>query len=888
MNNARQLAVVMFSDVVGYTAMMGDNETAALTLLQRNHQIQKSLIEKYNGTFVKEIGDGLLAYFPSADQAALCSSEIQKQVAEDSGHKVRIGLNLAEIILEKDDIFGDGVNIASRIEALADPGGIFFSEQVASALSESVRMNSVPMGRAKLKNVKIPVMIFALQGAHLPIPSRRRFQELANPKRKLAAAPALFIFLVVLGGAVIITVNYFNTRAKQNEARRSLNEIEQLVESSWRDYSLAYDRAKELQKIIPDEPRLNALIKTSSVKVNVTTTPEGAEVFVKRYNAPRESWQSIGRTPIGSVQLPIAVLRWKVEKEGYETVHAVDTDFDLKDITNMTKSGMLVGKNFYRVLDTLGSVPAGMTRVMGSQMNYGKLDDFFIDKFEVTNKQYKVFVDSGAYQEPRFWEEEFVNDNKSLLWKTAMELFKDKTGNPGPSSWSNGTYPIGQDNHPVSGVSWYEAAAYARFVRKDLPTGDHWGLGRGENTFIIKWPQMGGFALLAPFSNFNHTASVGVGSLDGITTYGAYDMAGNVREWCRNDTKMGKLIRGGGWNSNTYEFNHLSQAPTFDRSETNGFRCALYLLGQPLPEAVYRLTDVRLTEPLKQKIPKPVSDDIFNVYKSFYDYDQTELQSQLIERDESHPEWIQEKVVFRAAYNDEKVIAYLFLPRNASPPYQTVIYGPGTAAFFQASSNNIDQYYEYPVFLEYIVRSGRAVLFPVCQGTFERRSDTKAILHRGGDSYQYTEFISQVVKDFRRSIDYLQTRKDIDAGNISFYGMSWGPFVGIILTSIDKRIKTNVFISGGISDFGRPESNLTNFVTRVVTPTLMVNGKYDSRFPLDFYIKPLYDALAVRPEHKRLVLFESDHIPPREGMITETLRWFDKYMGKVKTTEKSL
>ncbi len=185
----------MFSDVVGYTALMGENEVNALALLQKYHQIQKSLIEKHKGTFVKDIGDGLLAYFPNADSAAQCCHAIQQQVREVSNVKIRIGLNHADIILENDDIFGDGVNIASRIEALADPGGIYFSEEVATAMSESLRRNAVVMGKAKLKNVKTPVMVYALQGEGLPIPSKSRFQELANPKRKLAAIPALVIFL---------------------------------------------------------------------------------------------------------------------------------------------------------------------------------------------------------------------------------------------------------------------------------------------------------------------------------------------------------------------------------------------------------------------------------------------------------------------------------------------------------------------------------------------------------------------------------------------------------------------------------------------------------------------------------------------------------------------
>jgi hypothetical protein len=297
-------------------------------MLQKNHQIQKTLIEKFGGTFVKGIGDGLLAYFPTADSAVTCCYEIQKQVSKASELKVRIGLNQAEIIIENDDIFGDGVNIASRIEPLADPGGIYFSEQVAVSLSESIRKDCVAMGKAKLKNVKSPVMIFALQGENLPMVSRRRFQSLANPKKKLAIVPALLLFLVVLSGVIFGTTRYFRAQAIQEEARNSLGEIEKLVESSWRDYSQAYEKAKRLEKIIPNDSRLQALIKESSVKVNVNTDPEGAEVFVKIYNPQAAEWKSIGTTPIDSVELPIAVLRWKIVKDGYEPVIAVDTDFE--------------------------------------------------------------------------------------------------------------------------------------------------------------------------------------------------------------------------------------------------------------------------------------------------------------------------------------------------------------------------------------------------------------------------------------------------------------------------------------------------------------------------------------------------------------------------------
>jgi formylglycine-generating enzyme required for sulfatase activity len=97
-----------------------------------------------------------------------------------------------------------------------------------------------------------------------------------------------------------------------------------------------------------------------------------------------------------------------------------------------------------------------------------------MDKYEVTNKQFKEFVDHGGYANVKYWQEVFVKDGVFLVWKEALRQFVDSTGKQGPSTWVNGSYPKGKGDHPVSGVSWYEAAAYAKFRGKELPTAFHW------------------------------------------------------------------------------------------------------------------------------------------------------------------------------------------------------------------------------------------------------------------------------------------------------------------------------------------------------------------------------------------------------------------------------
>ena len=121
----RQLAVIMFTDIAGYTAMMGDDEAKAYSLLKVNRSVHKKWIYRYNGKWLKEMGDGVLASFTSVSDAIYCAGAIQKEAKSIPDLNLRIGIHLGEVIVEVGDVFGDGVNIASRIAAPASPGSIY-------------------------------------------------------------------------------------------------------------------------------------------------------------------------------------------------------------------------------------------------------------------------------------------------------------------------------------------------------------------------------------------------------------------------------------------------------------------------------------------------------------------------------------------------------------------------------------------------------------------------------------------------------------------------------------------------------------------------------------------------------------------------------------------
>jgi formylglycine-generating enzyme required for sulfatase activity len=153
-----------------------------------------------------------------------------------------------------------------------------------------------------------------------------------------------------------------------------------------------------------------------------------------------------------------------------------------------------------------------------------------------------------------------------LAWERAAEQFRDATGRPGPSTWEAGAYPEGQDDFLVSGVSWYEAAAYAEFAHKRIPTVYHW----------FRAANLGIWSDILHFSNFDRSGPERVGTRHGLGRFGTFDMAGNVREWCWNATGNRRYILGGAWNDERFVYSNMNAVSPFDRSAANGFRCVKY------------------------------------------------------------------------------------------------------------------------------------------------------------------------------------------------------------------------------------------------------------------------------------------------------------------------
>jgi formylglycine-generating enzyme required for sulfatase activity/DNA-binding winged helix-turn-helix (wHTH) protein/dienelactone hydrolase/predicted Ser/Thr protein kinase len=642
-------------------------------------------------------------------------------------------------------------------------------------------------------------------------------------------------------------------------------EIARLVDAG--EYVKAAALAREARAVLPEDPAIEKLRMRATGEVSINGVPSGADVSIRSYRGDPNVWESLGKTPLQRIRVPLDAYVWRFVKPGFAP------SFFIGEFVAVPLPGGHYNLDLTFKLRPEGSVPPDMVAVPGrivalryptEQAPSVSIGDFLIDRHEVTNEQYKKFVDAGGYTRREFWKEPFVRDGKTISWEEAMASFHDGTGRPGPATWEAGSYPNGMEQHPVAGVGWYEAAAYAEFVGKSLPTAYHWT--RASQTVTAT-------AVIAAGGNFGSQGTQPVGSSAALSGYGTTDMAGNVKEWCLNEGREGRrFILGGGFGEPEYMFNHTDQQSPWDRRANFGFRCVK--LDSPPSTAAAARIEVTTRDYRKEK---PVSDDVFKAYTGLYAYDKGELNAK-VEATASMPAWSRVKVTFDAAYGQERVIAYLFLPKSAPPPFQTVVYSPGASAYFddKLDLSGVEDS------LDFLLKSGRALMVPIYKGMYERRDGLPSDLQPPAF---FRDQATAWVKDLGRSLDYLEKRKDTDAAKVAYMGYSAGAAQGLIMPTVEKRIKAAILLSGGFQLTVKylPEADPFNFVPHLTIPVLMLNGRYDSTFPLESSQRPLFSFLGTPAKDKREVIYEGGHGAfPRPGAVRECLDWLDKYLGPVR------
>ncbi len=672
-----------------------------------------------------------------------------------------------------------------------------------------------------------------------------------SPRRAAAGIGTLVLIAVAL-----VTVRHY---ARIHWARTvAIPGIERFVNDG--DWGGAYDLATEAKAVLPHDSVLVSLWSAFSYPTRIESDPPGARVYRRDNVGADTTWEYLGTTPIDSVALPFG--------PSYSRLRLVKAEFDtVEDLVAPRNAG------WHYTLESAGTLPLGMVRVPGGtgRLQLWGLDDLTLDvpeyligRYEVTNREFKQFVDAGGYEHPEFWQVPFIADGREQTWEQAMSQFRDQTGRPGPATWEVGTYPVGEDDYPVTGVSWYEAAAYARFAGSELPTIFHWAWAAR-----IRYS-----AGIVPLSNIEgrHSGTIAVGRSGAMGGFGLFDMAGNAREWTFNEADgHQRYILGGGWDDAAYGFASATATSPFDRSPMNGFRLARFLT----PDSTVALARRAVAPPQRdfRSIP-PVSDAVFAAYRRMYDYDPMPLNAVVEESDSSARDWVKQRVTFDAPYGHERVIAYLFLPADARPPYQTVVYFPGDGTLAVRSSRELLGMSS----VDFIIRSGRAVVYPVYKSTYERGDGLTSSMPEETNSY--TEHVIAWAKDLKRSIDYLETRSDIDTAKLAYYGVSWGGRLGGIMLAVEPRLKVAVLNVAGLrAQEAFPEAEPVYFIPRIHVPVLMLNGRYDFYFPVESSQNPMFDLFGTAPSLKRHVIAEGSHYVPRPVLIKETLDWLDRYLG---------
>jgi formylglycine-generating enzyme required for sulfatase activity len=614
-------------------------------------------------------------------------------------------------------------------------------------------------------------------------------------------------------------------------------------------------------------------------RLTVMSEPAGAQVRALRFGSDVDpatgSWIELGSTPVRGAPLARGDYIVRIEHADHATAERMVSSAALRAIlTPQLGAEVQVDVRLARaeyVPDGMVYVPGGSYRVASRDLQSlsATIDDYLIDRFEVTNARFAEFVDAGGYERAEYWA-----DMQGVADAAALRRgFRDRTGLPGPREW-RGQQPAPEvREHPVTGVTWYEAVAYCRFRRSRLPTLFEWEkaardgeAARGPG-IMMPWGYVGAREPPIDRANLDGASTMPVASFPfGVSPYGAHDMAGNAKEWLHNRSESGRAVTGGSYADPIYVFSEVGSMDPAAASPTVGFRCAR--TAEP-PGVQHGSGDAPLRLAITTPVYRPVDEATFRVLLSHYDYDARALDARVEERFEA-PAWTRERITYAGPAGD-RVIAFLFLPRTGSPPFQTIVYVPNSAVFFGTSVD-----VQAAEMLGALVRDGRALFSVVMHGMTGREfpGDWQPPPTR---SVAFRDLMVQHATELRLGLDYLETRDEIDRTGLVYAGSSWGSGSRLAFAAIDPRFRAAILIGAGIDERLHPtlpEASNINFAPYIRGPKVVVNGREDEEHPWLTRALPLWNLLS---EPKELALFDGvGHLPPLELRIPAIREFLDR------------
>jgi eukaryotic-like serine/threonine-protein kinase len=708
-----------------------------------------------------------------------------------------------------------------------------------------------------------------------------------SARRRALAGVAVLAVVAVVGAGIARYALVGGSRGDVPAGAVLLDSLAVLSDSA--RYLEAFDMAQVA--LARGDALPDSLLVRFTDRLSVLTDPPGAAVRGRRF-ADRErgtdgrgtgGWIELGTTPLRGVSLPRDDYHLRIEAAGHAAVERIaSSGWSRSTFNDVTGSEVQLE---VRLLPTdrqppdMVHVPGGRYQVASRDLQSlsAELEDFHIDRFEVSNARFAEFVDAGGYARSEYWSD--LADAIAGEAGGMLAQFVDRTGLPGPRAWTGQQHPPSLADHPVTHVSWYEAAAYCRFRQARLPTLFEWektardGVVAVRAGVMLPWGYVASSAAMEDRANFNGTGTTPVGSFPfGISTYGAYDMAGNVKEWLHNQSEAGRAVTGGSWADPMYVFQEVGSLEPSASSPTVGFRCARPAAAGRPESGAQGDGPIRLVVTTPQY--RPVDEETFRTLLSHYHYDRQPLDATIEERVET-PAWIRERIRYNGPAGS-RTLAYLFVPKTGRPPYQIMVYVPGSDALW---GNNVATIAEEAV--GPLVRSGRALFAVVMEGMTEREYPADFAVP-ASNSVAFRDQMVRRATELRTGLDYLETRADIDAGALAYVGSSWGAGSRLVFAAVDDRFRAVVLIGAGIDERVHPtlpEASNINFAPYIRAPTLVVNGREDEEHPWRTRGLALWNLLT---EPKELALFDGvGHLPPAELRIPRIREFLDRTLGAV-------
>ena len=677
-----------------------------------------------------------------------------------------------------------------------------------------------------------------------------------NPSTKSKKNKFIKIGNIILTSLLLLLFIYFFR--KSNSKDLLLDEILPKISNAYDEGDILYvfKNTTNLLKKYPNNEILKSFLTKTSRNINVSSDLPQTDIYIKFAND--SIWSFIGEAPIDSISVPLLdeAADFKLKLISGDLEHVAENEefgnFELSLIPKLPPNFVLKKAGENQFMNFPGVY-------FGDDISWPA---FGISKYEVTNHEYKKFVDDGGYLNPDFWDFPIKVGRIEYNYEKTIKKFTDKFGRYGPSNWRYGQFPKNEENYPVTNISWFEARAYAKYKKLDLPNVFQWLHAAG----------LSGFTTLTEvnLSNFNSNKLNEVNY--SIQNNLLPNIAGNAREWVNNPNGEDKYsILGGAYMDNTYTFNSYYSLSPFDRSNGNGLRLVKNFTNDKSQDSI-KINFVKRNFDLEND----VSNEVFEYYKSQFDYKKYPLEVNTSEIGHKFEGYTIEKFEMETPYkSDEKLYGYISYSNKFKNKLKPILHFPSARSLFAYDdswfvNSSIDEF-------KHFLDEGYSMVMPVYHSTWSRKHTIDSWWPNESDDYKQT--IIKIGKDYKRVIDYIESKEIFDISKLSYVGFSWGSVSSNYLLAIDNRVKSAMISAGGLMlQKSKKEIEPHIFLRRINIPILHIVGTLDGIFEYEESFLPWNKLIGTPEKDKKIIVIDgAGHGLEWDIVIKNQLEFLKKY-----------